>query len=152
MTTDRDNPSSSSEPIKTLELRTVSDRTGNYPQLFHGGIVVNSTTAAVLESSADRGSEMRGRVVITWNDEISEVWVEGWTVDAKARTATQDFSEPGDVMQCDSAYTVKCKLSDQSNPATDAPSGWTGPSGDGVWTLDPYVRLRRKTYTLTQTT
>jgi len=148
---DHDN-SSSSDPSEKLELRAVADRTGNYPELLHGGIVVNSTTAAVLVSSLERGAEMKGYMTITWNDEIGEVWIEGWNVDQKARTATRDFYAPGDVMQCDTAFTVKCKLSNRGEPASDAPSGWTGPSVDGVWTLDPYVRLKRKTYTLTQTT
>ncbi len=148
MAIDTDNSSSS----KMLQLRVVSDRTGVYPQLFHGGTVVSSTTAVVLESELDRGSEMHGSVTLTWDDAINSVLIEGWTVDEKERFAKKDFSASKDIMQNDSAFTINCVLAGTGVPASDAPSGWTGPSAKGVWTLDPYVRLRRKTYTLTQTT
>lgn len=144
-----DNYTSSS---KTLKLRVVSDRTGVYPELLHGGTVLSSTTAVVLESELERGSEMRGSVTLTWDDSISSVSIEGWTVDEKERVAKKDFAASEDIMQKDTAFTVTCVLADAGTAATDPPSGWTGPSVKGVWTLDPYVRLRRKTYTLTQTT
>ena len=146
------NDNSSSIPSKTLELQVVSDRTGSYPELRHDTTVVSSTTAVVLESEYERGFAMRGSVTIRWDDAIAAVSIEGWTVDAKGRFATKDFVASEDTMQKDTAFTVNCTLSDAPRPATDAPSGWTGPSVEGVWTLDPYVRLKRKTYTLTQTT
>lgn len=137
---------------KTLQLRVVSDRTGVYPELLHDTTVVSSTTAVVLESDLDRGARMYGSVILRWDDAIDSVAIEGWTVDEKERFAKKDFSASEDIMQEDSAFTVNCVLADKGTPASDAPSGWTGPTVDGVWTLDPYVRLRRKTYTLTQTT
>lgn len=150
MAIQNDNLSSTSS--KTLELRVVSDDTGTYPELLHGRTVVSSTTVVVLESERDRGSEMYGGVILTWNEKIASVSIEGWTVDEKERFARKDFSASEDIMQKDSAFTVNCTLTDAGTAATDPPSGWTGPSEKGVWTLDPYVRLRRKTYTLTQTT
>lgn len=150
MATQNDNPSSTS--FKTLELRVVSDDTGTYPELLHGRTVVSSTTAVVLESERERGSEMSGGVVLTWNDRIDSVSIEGWTVDQKERLARKDFAASEDIMQKDSAFTITCTLVDAGTAASDPSSGWTGPSEKGVWTLDPYVRLRRKTYTLTQTT
>ena len=106
----------------------------------------------MLESEFERGSAMRGSVIIRWDNAISAVSIEGWTVDPTERFATKDFTGSEDTMQKDTAFTVNCTLTDVREPASDPPSGWTGPSVDDVWTLDPYVRLKRKTYTLTQTT
>lgn len=147
MAIDNDNSSS-----KTLTLRVVSDHTGVYPELLHVGTVVSSTTAVVLESELERGTEMGGSVILTWDDSIASVAIEGWTVDERERFAKKDFFASEDIMQKDTAFTVNCVLADTGTPASDPPSGWTGPSSKGIWTLDPYVRLRRKTYTLTQTT
>ena len=144
-----DNDNSSS---KTLTLRVVSDQTGVYPELLHSGTVVSSTTAVVLESELERGTEMGGNVILKWDESIASVTIEGWTVDERERFAKKEFFASEDIMQKDSAFTVNCVLADTGTPASDPPSGWTGPSSKGIWTLDPYVRLRRKTYTLTQTT
>ena len=71
------NDDSSPLPSKTLELRVVSDRTGTYPELLHDTTVVSSTTAVVLESEFERGSAMRGSVIIRWDNAISAVSIEG---------------------------------------------------------------------------
>lgn len=138
-------------PSATLDLRVVSDSTGVYPELLDGSTVVNSTTAIVLESEAKLGFAMRGTVTIKWNEDVSAVVVEGWTMNEKERYATKEFTAGDDTMQQDFTFTVKCTLSDSSKAATDAPSGWTGPTVEGVWTLDPYVRLKRKGYFVSQT-
>jgi len=137
-------------PSKTLLLSAVTDQTGSYPRLVHGEAVVDTTTAVELESDAARGQSMRGVVTIAWDDSIETVEIEGWTVDAKRRTATGGYSASQDVMQQDTAFTLRCILEDGSRPATDPSSGWVGPNAKGAWTLDPYVRLKRKSFKITQ--
>ncbi|MBV1857700.1 MAG: hypothetical protein KUG77_04750 [Nannocystaceae bacterium] len=137
-------------PSKTLLLSAVTDGTGSYPQLVYGDAVIDTTTAVELVSDAARGQAMRGVTNISWDDSIEIVAVEGWTVDPKSKTATGSYIASTDVMQKDTAFTVQCVLKDGGKPATDAPSGWVGPDAKGVWTLDPYVRLRRKGFKVTQ--
>lgn len=142
----------SSIPTKKLSLGAVSDESGSYPQLVHDKTVIDTTTAVVLESDTKRGTAMRGTVTIYWDETITSVTITGPSVDMGENSATMIFMAGEDIMQEGSAFTVQCVLKDGSNPSPTPPSGWVGPTKTGVWTLDPYVRLKRKSYTVTQTT
>ena len=137
-------------PSKTMRLTMVTDGTGSYPQLTFGDAVIDTTTAVELVADTPRGQSMRGEVSVSWDSSIATVAVEGWTIDAKNRIATGSYSASADVMQQDTAFTLQCTLSGGGRPATDPPAGWLGPDAQGVWTLDPYVRLKRKDFTVTQ--
>ncbi len=137
-------------PSKTLRLSAVADKTGSYPQLTYGDAVIDTTTAMELVSEAERGQDMRGMLVISWDDSIASVSVEGWTVDPARKTATGGYSASADVMQQDTAFTLQCVLQRAGRPATDPSSGWVGPNAEGIWSLDPYVRLKRKGFKVSQ--
>ena len=137
-------------PSKTMRLTMVTDSSGSYPQLTFGDAVIDTTTAVELVSDSPRGQSMRGEMNVSWDSSIGTVAVEGWSIDAKNRTATGTYSASADVMQQDTAFTLQCTLSGGAKPATKTTAGWVGPNAQGVWTLDPYVQLRRTDFKVSQ--
>ena len=92
---------------------------------------------------------MRGELSISWDSSIATVVVEGWRADTSRKIITGSYSASEDVMEQDSAFTVQCTLASGTRPASDPDSGWT--LAAGVWTLDPYVRLKRRSFKVSQT-